>query len=134
MENHMTAPLSELKTQVLEDGIIDAEEVAQLKERLYADGIIDREEAEFLFELNDAVSGKANDPSWQTLFVEAIAAHVLEDEESPGESSDDRGPGRTRWSSQRETLSTVPKMGAGWCCCVDYRECDGRRQAPGTSG
>ena len=84
MKNHMTAPLEELKTQVLEDGIIDAEEAAQLKERLYADGVIDREEADFLFDLNDAVSGKENDPSWQTLFVEAIAAHVLEDEESPG--------------------------------------------------
>jgi hypothetical protein len=84
MENHMTAPLAELKTQILEDGIVDTEEVAQLRERLYADGIIDREEADFLFELNDAVSGKPNDPSWTTLFAEAIAAHVLQDETSPG--------------------------------------------------
>jgi len=84
MQNHMTAPLAELKAQILEDGVIDAQEVAQLKERLYADGIIDRAEAEFLFELNDAVSGKANDASWKALFVEAISAHVLEDEESPG--------------------------------------------------
>ena len=89
MKDHMTAPLSELKTQILEDGIVDAEEVAQMKERLYADGVIDREEADFLFAINDAVSGKANDASWQTLFVEAITAHVLEDEASPGEIDED---------------------------------------------
>ena len=46
MENYMTAPLSELKTQLLEDGIIDAEEVVQLKERLYADGVIDLQDVE----------------------------------------------------------------------------------------
>ena len=89
MDNHMTASLAELKTQILEDGIIDGTEVAQIKERLYADGVIDREEAEFLFELNDAVSGKENDPGWTSLFVEAISAHVLEDEQSPGEVDDD---------------------------------------------
>jgi hypothetical protein len=89
MKDHMTAPLSELKAQILEDGIVDAQEVAQMKERLYADGVIDREEADFLFAINDAVSGKDNDASWQTLFVEAITAHVLEDEESPGEIDED---------------------------------------------
>jgi uncharacterized membrane protein YebE (DUF533 family) len=74
-----------LKKQILADGIIDAEEVKLLRQELYADGIIDREEADFLFELNDATSGRANDPSWKTLFVEAITAHVLEDAVSPGE-------------------------------------------------
>jgi hypothetical protein len=52
---------------------------------LYADGKIDKEEAEFLFELNDAVSGKANHSSWETLFIEAISSYLLEDETSPNE-------------------------------------------------
>lgn len=56
--------LNELKKELLADGVIDAAEVVELKEVLYADGVIDKSEAEFLFELNDAVSGKNNHESW----------------------------------------------------------------------
>jgi hypothetical protein len=79
----------ELKKSILADGIIDEQEVKQLREVLYEDGIIDKEEAEFLFELNDAVSGKDNHQSWATLFIEAITSFLLEDETSPGEVDDD---------------------------------------------
>ena len=74
-----------LKKNILADGVIDEAEVKQLREVLYADGKIDKEEAEFLFELNDAVSGKVNHDSWETLFVEAISSFLLEDEVSPDE-------------------------------------------------
>jgi hypothetical protein len=60
----------------------------QLRKELYADGVIDREEADLLFELNDATSGAANDPSWNALFVEAISDFLLKDEISPGEVDD----------------------------------------------
>lgn len=83
--------LQELAASILEDGVIDAEEVETLRERLYADGVIDRGEADLLFDLNDAVSGRANAPSWQTLFVEAIADHLLQDEQSPGEVDETEG-------------------------------------------
>lgn len=76
--------LNELKKSILADGVIDEQEVKQLRAVLYADGIIDKEEAEFLFELNDAVSGNENHASWKTLFVEAITSFLLEDEMSPG--------------------------------------------------
>lgn len=76
--------LEQLAEEILKDGVIDAKEAAVLRERLFADGQIDREEADLLFRLNDAVSGKANDPAWQQLFVQAIAKHVLGDEKSPG--------------------------------------------------
>jgi len=76
--------LKEFASEILEDGVIDAEEVAKIKERIYADGVIDAEEADFLFELNDAVSGKENDSSWTELFVEAISDYVLKDEKTPG--------------------------------------------------
>jgi uncharacterized tellurite resistance protein B-like protein len=75
----------ELKKSILADGVIDEQEVKQLREILYADGVIDKEEADFLFELNDAVSGKKNHASWATLFVEAITSFLLDDEVSPGE-------------------------------------------------
>ncbi len=81
--------LEELKKELLADGIIDADEVKELEEVLYEDGVIDKDEADFLFELNDAVTGKANDPSWEKFFVKAITSFVLEDETSPGEIDED---------------------------------------------
>jgi hypothetical protein len=84
MADYANAPLSVLFAEITADGIVDAAEVAGIRSRLYADGVIDREEAEFLFAINDVVTGKQNDPGWQDLFVEAITSHVLEDEQSPG--------------------------------------------------
>lgn len=91
MTDYMNDSLASLKAAILDDGIIDDDEVANLRGRLYADGVIDREEADFLFDLNDAVTGKDNAASWGELFVEAIAAHVLEDDVSPGEIDEDEG-------------------------------------------
>ena len=76
--------LDELKKELLADGIIDADEVKELEEVLYTDGVIDSNEANFLFELNDAVTGKDNDPSWEDFFIKAITSYVLDDDNSPG--------------------------------------------------
>jgi len=81
--------LEELKKELLADGIIDAAEVKELETVLYEDGIIDKDEADFLFELNNAVSGKANAPEWKDFFVKAITSFVLDDEQSNGEVDDD---------------------------------------------
>lgn len=77
--------LEELKSKLLADGIIDLNEANELEKLLFADGKIDSEEAEFIFEINDAVSGKENDAAWNKLFVKAIASFLLDDENSPGE-------------------------------------------------
>lgn len=77
--------LEQLKKELLADGVIDAAEVTELETVLFADGKIDTEEAEFLFDLNNAVSGKANHASWETLFIKAISSFLLEDENSAGE-------------------------------------------------
>ena len=77
--------LEELKKDLLADGIIDAGEVKELEKVLYADGMIDKDEADFLFELNNAVSGKENAPEWKELFVKAITSFVLDDDQSNGE-------------------------------------------------
>ena len=81
--------LDELKKELLTDGIIDAGEVKELEEVLYEDGVIDKDEADFLFELNNAVSGKANAPEWKDFFVKAITSFVLDDEQSNGEADED---------------------------------------------
>lgn len=84
MTDYLTKPLSEFARDVTADGVIDTEEVAKIRERIFADGVIDRTEADFLFGINDAVSGKPNDPGWKELFVEALTAHVLGDAASTG--------------------------------------------------
>lgn len=84
MTDHMTMPLDDFAAAILEDGIVDADEVTKIRERLYADDVIDREEADFLFKINDAVTGKENDPGWCKLFIDAMCDHVLKDETSPG--------------------------------------------------
>ena len=81
--------LEELKKDLLADGVIDAAEVKELEAVLYEDGVIDKEEADFLFELNNAVSGKAHAHEWKDFFVKAISSFVLEDETSPGEIDED---------------------------------------------
>jgi uncharacterized membrane protein YebE (DUF533 family) len=81
--------LEELKKNLLADGIIDANEVKQLEEVLYEDGVIDKNEADFLFELNNAVSGKENAPEWKEFFVKAVTSFVLDDELSNGEVDDE---------------------------------------------
>ena len=77
--------LEELKKDVLEDGVIDAKEVQEIEKVIYADGKIDQDEADFLFDLNDAVTGKDNHSSWTDLFIKAIASFVLDDDASNGE-------------------------------------------------
>ena len=81
--------LEELKKELLADGIIDAGEVKELEEVLYADGVIDKDEADFLFELNNAVSGKENAPEWKDFFIKAITSFVLDDDQSNGEVDED---------------------------------------------
>ena len=78
------ANLEELKAAVLADGIIDAEEVKKIESVIYEDGKIDREEADFMFALNDATSGNANDSSWARLFTKALTDFVLADDGTPG--------------------------------------------------
>ena len=85
----MSAKLEQLKTAILTDGVIDAEEVITIKNAIYEDGKIDREEADFMFTLNDAVSGKENHYSWKDLFVKAITDHLLKDDTSYGSVDDD---------------------------------------------
>lgn len=80
--------LIDLKNEILKDGVIDKDEVKQIAIAIYEDGVIDKEEADFLFELNDAVSGKENHKSWNDLFIKAIVDFLLTDENSSGDIDD----------------------------------------------
>lgn len=66
----------------LKPGSVCLAEVDMLRRILYAVGTdsgiaVSREEAEALFDINDATLNGDNHPSWQDLFVKAIANHVM---------------------------------------------------------
>lgn len=68
--------------KMLTPGVIGEAEITLLRSVLYAGssdgGIgITRAEAETLFKLNEATSGRDNHSSWQTLFVQALANHLM---------------------------------------------------------
>ena len=84
MVDYMNAPLSDIKAAIIADGIIDADEASKIRARIMDDGKVDHEEAEFLFEVNDAVTGNDNSPAFEDLFVECITAYVLQDDLTPG--------------------------------------------------
>lgn len=89
MVDYKSAPLDEIKAHIIADGIIDADETRNIRARIMDDGVVDREEAEFLFAVNDAVSGNDNNQAYENLFIECITAHVLQDDDSPGVLDDD---------------------------------------------
>jgi hypothetical protein len=66
----------------LDPGTINAAEVALLRRVLFAQAgegsaSISRGEADLLFAIKDATLGAANAPEWQTLFVQAVGAHLM---------------------------------------------------------
>jgi hypothetical protein len=66
----------------LEPGVVSAGDVEILRRILYAYGSgnnigITTEEAELLFDINDATSQADNHPTWNVLFAQAIANHVM---------------------------------------------------------
>lgn len=79
----------ELKAAVLADGLIDDYEVAAIENAIWADGRIDQTDADLIFDLNDATVGKANSHNWQPLFIQALTAFVLEDNQTPGTIDDE---------------------------------------------
>jgi hypothetical protein len=87
--DYADARFEDILADVIADGIVDADEVSKLDARIFDDGIVDEDEADFMFKLNDAVSGNTNCPEYKAFFVKVIAAFVLEDEKTPGAIDDD---------------------------------------------
>ncbi len=82
--------LAAIRRAVEDEGLIGEARAAQIRRIIYRQGRpeeepVERRLAEFLFDLNDAMTDRPNHQSWSELVVEAISDHVLEDEESPGE-------------------------------------------------
>jgi hypothetical protein len=75
--------LTNLVALIVAAAVILAEQVTELRTIIFDDGVIDREEADALFEINDAVSGNENnDPGWQQLFVDGLVEYAVEREDN----------------------------------------------------
>jgi uncharacterized membrane protein YqhA len=77
--------LHELKKTIFADGQIDEKDIIRLREAIFDEEGMTKEKADFLFELKDSISRKRMTLDLETLFVEAVTAFLLEDDESPGE-------------------------------------------------
>jgi len=82
--------LEKLKKDVLAGGVIDAADVKKLENALCKNGSINTEEVYLLFELNNAVSGKANAPEWKAFFINTITSFVLDNDQSDDIVDDER--------------------------------------------
>jgi len=76
--------LEQLVTSIIDDGVVDEGEALQFETVVYADGEVERDEADAAFQINDAVSGAANSPEWERVFVRVVTDYVLADEATPG--------------------------------------------------
>ena len=71
------ADLQKLKTEILADGRIEAQEVETIRQALYADGRIDKEEVEFLIALR--TEARRVCPAFDDLLFDAVKLNVLAD-------------------------------------------------------
>ena len=89
--NHTVDPerLNAIKNLILADNKIDDAEIAIIDKMIFAtkdaEGFaVGREEVELLFAINDETTDHRDNQLWQDLFVKAVCAHVLHDEDSEG--------------------------------------------------
>lgn len=69
--------LTDLKKQILEDGVIDSDEVVTLRNTIYEDGIVDADELKMLVELRN--EAKSVCPEFEDFFFEAAEKNLLAD-------------------------------------------------------
>ncbi len=83
----MREDLHQLKKEIFADGHITTENVALLSKRF--SGLITREEADFIFDLKDSIIKEKAVPEFYMWFIDVISSFLLEDEDTPGEISDE---------------------------------------------
>lgn len=78
-----------LVADIIADGIVDDDEALRFESQVYLDGEVERDEADAAFAINNAVSGAANSPEWERVFVRVVTDYVLQDDITPGVVDDD---------------------------------------------
>lgn len=79
----------ELRKTIFANGKIDEEDVTLLRERLAINESMSIEKGNFLFDIKDNTDRNNQCDAFKKFFVEAITALLLEDDNSPGEISDE---------------------------------------------
>ena len=79
----------ELRKNIFANGKINDEDVNLLRERLITDQKMTREKGNFLFDIKDSTKRQNQCEAFKNLFVDCITALLINDEESPGEISDE---------------------------------------------
>ncbi len=83
----MREDLHQLKREIFANGRITKEDVEHLSS--YFTGEIKKEEADFIFDLKDNIVTDKAVPEFYKWFVEVITSYLLEDEDTPGEISEE---------------------------------------------
>ena len=83
----------DLRKRIFANGKITNEDVTLLREVLLAEKTMDREKGNFLFDIKDSTNRNNQCDAFKDLFIEAITALLLNDENSPGEISEEEA----RW-------------------------------------
>ena len=112
--------------------VISPADVEIIRRAIYAPGspggfTVTREEAELLFELSDATADSENTPSWDNLFAQAVANHLMFPRGAPVVPDADEARRRERWLNERRgtaalLLDVFKEAGhsAGQFATVDY--------------
>lgn len=86
MEQH---DFQELRKKIFANGKITKEDVDLLRETLITDQEMTREKGNFLFDIKDSTKRQNQCDAFKGLFVDSITNLLINDEESPGEISDE---------------------------------------------
>lgn len=79
----------ELRKQIFATGDINEDDVALLRKVMLEEQGMDREKGNFLFDIKDNTQPSNQCGAFKDFFVEAITSLLLDDDETPGEISDD---------------------------------------------
>ena len=79
----------DLRKRIFANGKINDEDVKLLREVMFADQGMTREKGNFLFDIKDSTSRSNQCEAFRIFFVDAITVLLLNDDDSPGEISDD---------------------------------------------
>ena len=79
----------ELRKKIFANGKITEEDVKLLREKLFTDQEMSREKGNFLFDIKDSTKRQNQCDAFKNLFVECITKLLINDDDSPGEISED---------------------------------------------
>lgn len=94
--------------------VVDPVDVELIKRAIYAPATlgsltVTRLEAEIIFDINDATAKSENHPSWDRLFVHAIANHLMFPRPAPVPAPAEEVLRRERWLKERDSTSGLLK-------------------------